>query len=1076
MRTNVYSLTAFLFHKGVNVVCMLLVLLAINLKMNAQCTNGSAFGTGAAPTGGGITVLTTCAFAGEYSTITGVAATTQYISTSSIPTDFITIHQGTSNGPVIAFGTTPLSWTSTVAGNYYQHVNTSAACGSQSSCRTLSIQHFVPCGAPPCYCTSTATSSADEDILNVTLGTLNNSSTCATVAPGPGSVQNRYSNYTSGAGAPAAPTLTAGSAIPFSVQVGSCGGNFTNSLAIWIDYNQDGTFSLAERVYVSAAGTVGPHIESGNITVPLTATSGVTRMRVVNVETGTPGNISACGTYTWGETEDYNVNIFIPPCIITCPANITAPSDPGQCGAIVNYPAPTTSGVCGPVTTTPASGSFFPRGTTTVTATEPGGGICTFTITVNDVQPPTITCPANITVNNSPGQCGAFVSFPAPTTTDNCPGVVVTSVPASGSLFPSGTTTVTSTATDAGGNTATCTFTVTVNDITPPTITCPANITVGNDLNNCSAVVNYPLPTYSDNCGMPGPVALSQNTSNSVGPVIQIGCQAGGFNTANSYWRAYNLASYNLAGALTVNSVTFGIETANANGTGTTQPVTVRLWTSAGAFPAGVRTLVGTQVVNVPDQTVSLFTATFSTPVTVPANAILVVELFTPDGRAPVNNVFFVGSNNLGQSQPCYISAADCGVASPVTLASLGFPNMHIILNINGVVAGPNPLTLVSGLAPGSVFPLGTTTNTYRVTDVAGNTATCSFNVTVNDTQNPTITCPGNITVTTPVGSCTANVTYAVTSTDNCPGVTQALQAGLASGSAFPLGVNTVTWRATDAVGNTSTCSFTVTVLDGQLPVISAQPANRTVCAGTNATFSVTSSNALTYQWQEFNGTAWVDIAGATASSYTVNSATVAMNTKSYRVRIAGLCTTIFSNHATLFVNPLPSVQLSATPTPVLLPTQTTTITATTNPSGGSFVWSLNGQVIAGVTGSSLSGIGVDALGLYRVTYTDPNGCVSTSADLEVKGAFTEGLWVYPNPNSGNFLVRYFNAANEGATVNIYDEKGSRVYQQSLVTSPFPYTQIEINLGTRIPSGTYVVEVVNGSGKKVGSKRIIVTR
>ena len=54
-------------------------------------------------------------------------------------------------------------------------------------------------------------------------------------------------------------------------------------------------------------------------------------------------------------------------CSITCPANITTPNDPNQCGAVVNYPAPTTSGTCGNVTCSPASGSFFPVGTTTVT-------------------------------------------------------------------------------------------------------------------------------------------------------------------------------------------------------------------------------------------------------------------------------------------------------------------------------------------------------------------------------------------------------------------------------------------------------------------------------------------------------------------------------------------------------------------------------------------------------------------------------------------------------------------------------------------------------------------------------------
>ena len=154
---------------------------------------------------------------------------------------------------------------------------------------------------------------------------------------------------------------------------------------------------------------------------------------------------------------------------ITCPANITTSNDPNQCGAVVNYSAPTPVGTgCGTITCAPPSGSFFPKGTTTVTCTSTAGPTCTFTVTVNDTQPPTITCPANVTaVGNqscaAQGSC-TIVNFPAPTPSDNCPGVTVVCVPPSGSCLPAGTTTVTCTATDTSGNTATCSFNVTTFD------------------------------------------------------------------------------------------------------------------------------------------------------------------------------------------------------------------------------------------------------------------------------------------------------------------------------------------------------------------------------------------------------------------------------------------------------------------------------------------------------------------------------------------------------------------------------------------------------------------------------------
>ena len=163
-----------------------------------------------------------------------------------------------------------------------------------------------------CYCASQAISLADEEIFNVTLNTLNNSSTCTTTG-GPGSIQSQYSNYST-----LTPTLLSpGVVYPLSIEIGSCGGNYSNGTKVWIDFNQNGLFTdPGEEVYASAAIFNGPHIETGNITIPTGIPTGNTMMRVVNVETWAVGNINPCGTYTWGETEDYLVNITAPP---TCP-------------------------------------------------------------------------------------------------------------------------------------------------------------------------------------------------------------------------------------------------------------------------------------------------------------------------------------------------------------------------------------------------------------------------------------------------------------------------------------------------------------------------------------------------------------------------------------------------------------------------------------------------------------------------------------------------------------------------------------------------------------------------------------
>ncbi|MYL21642.1 HYR domain-containing protein [Halobacillus litoralis] len=193
-------------------------------------------------------------------------------------------------------------------------------------------------------------------------------------------------------------------------------------------------------------------------------------------------------------TYNGNTDAFITKMGLICPEDITVNNNPGQCGAIVNYTSPPGA------TCNPPSGSFFPVGDTIITCTE-NNQACTFQITVNDTEPPTITCPGDITQDNDPGQCGAVVTFPDPVVMDNCPGATLACIPPSGSFFPIGTTEVECVATDASGNESEpCTFEIMVNDTEPPTITCPGDITQDNDPGQCGAVVTFPDPVVMDNC------------------------------------------------------------------------------------------------------------------------------------------------------------------------------------------------------------------------------------------------------------------------------------------------------------------------------------------------------------------------------------------------------------------------------------------------------------------------------------------------------------------------------------------------------------------------------------------------
>jgi hypothetical protein len=117
-----------------------------------QCTNTSSYGAATAPTAGSVN-FSTCSYASEYSTLSSVVAATVYRCSSSVLTDFITIHSGSYAGPVVASGKGPLTWTSTVAGTYYCHWSASAACATASGCRTTTIAYV---GVGPCSgCTGT---------------------------------------------------------------------------------------------------------------------------------------------------------------------------------------------------------------------------------------------------------------------------------------------------------------------------------------------------------------------------------------------------------------------------------------------------------------------------------------------------------------------------------------------------------------------------------------------------------------------------------------------------------------------------------------------------------------------------------------------------------------------------------------------------------------------------------------------------------------------------------------------------------------------------------------------------------
>lgn len=140
------------------------------------------------------------------------------------------------------------------------------------------------------YCTSQGNTVTDELIGRVQLGSINNPSTGGT----------GYTNFTA-----ISTNLVRSTANTITVTPTWTGTVYAEGYAVYIDYNQDGDFADAgETVWTKAASTTTP--VSGTFTVPATATLGATRMRVSMKYNAIP---AACGSFTYGQVEDYTVVI-----------------------------------------------------------------------------------------------------------------------------------------------------------------------------------------------------------------------------------------------------------------------------------------------------------------------------------------------------------------------------------------------------------------------------------------------------------------------------------------------------------------------------------------------------------------------------------------------------------------------------------------------------------------------------------------------------------------------------------------------------------------------------------------------
>ncbi len=429
---------------------------------------------------------------------------------------------------------------------------------------------------------------------------------------------------------------------------------------------------------------------------------------------------------------------------------------------------------------------------------------------------------------------------------------VLTQTPSPGSISFNGVMTLIYTAVDASGNSVACSNTLETLDQEAPTLTCPADIYIPVPPGSNGSIVNYMTPTAIDNCS--NVYYINRIAGLASGSVFPIGITP---------------VTYEASDFFNVSQCTFNIIVGTAPSI--VCPSNITVTAAPGQCGANV-SFSATETTGIPASVItysvapgSYFTVGTHTVTATATNAI---------GSSSCTFTVTVTDNELPAiTCPGNISVNnDPGQCGAVVSYNVTFSD-----NCQGAT-----IQQTAGIASGQTFPVGTTVNTYVVTDAAGNQATCSFSVTVTDTETPYFT-----NVPADFNSCNPVSWTLPVPNDNCSGAT--VGSSHQPGATFPSGTTTVTYTVTDASGLSSVASFKVTLLE---PSVAAQSiaSNRdynNICSGENITLTLNGGSLGDgAQWVWYNGSCGGTPVASGVTSITVDPAT----TTTYFARAEGDC------------------------------------------------------------------------------------------------------------------------------------------------------------------------------------------
>jgi subtilisin-like proprotein convertase family protein len=278
----------------------------------------------------------------------------------------------------------------------------------------------------------------------------------------------------------------------------------------------------------------------------------------------------------------------------------------------------------------------------------------------------------------------------------------------------------------------------------------------------------------------------------------------------------------------------------------------------------------------------------------------------------------------------------------------------------------------------------------------------------------------------------------------------------------------------------------TVVVTVNQPVSITTQPVNAAVCTDKVTSFTVVAAGTTpTHNWRVStdNGNTWSDVsnggvyAGAKTGTLTITSPPVSMNGYLYKDSVVGASPCGFLNSAQrlLTVNPLPTITISASPLKIL-PGVKSILSSSVTPAAATYTWLKNGLTVANANAGTLL-VNIDGLGDYRLRVTDVNGCSNISNQVTISDSISGKVFIYPNPNNGQFQVRYNSSTNITTYprgINIYDSRGKRIATQAYPISG-AYARMDVDL-RNYGTGVYWIEVVDLNGNRLAMGRAEVIR